>query len=222
MELIGHYASAGIQSFSCHHHHGRRLAPTVPVAVHEALGKGERRQSTVRPAVCGRRTRRQKQTRRRQSHSEENQETLPVRVSKHETCFPLSCRSQIKWNTGDKNPSGTVCPQGRREAAPPCRAVLVSSRLCDGQLPGTVLLPTAAAGREGDGGAKHPHYRWEKVCRSQVHGTGNTGQASAHLKSSKRWASLAEYLRKEKKKKALAVINEIIEAFNICKALPCQ
>ena len=149
MELTGHYASAGIQSFSCHHHHGRRLAPTVPVAMHEALGKGERRQ-TVRLAVCRRRARRQKQTRRRrQSHSEENQETPPVRVSKHETCFPLSCRSQIKWNTGDKNPSGTVCPQGCREAAPPCRAVRVSSRVCDSQLPGTVLLPTAAAGREG-------------------------------------------------------------------------
>lgn len=66
-------------------------------------------------APSWRRTGHQKQTTRRQSHAEESRETLPIRVSEHENCFPLKPRSLMKWNTGDKHPSGTVCvPHGPR------------------------------------------------------------------------------------------------------------
>lgn len=73
----------------------------------QARGSGGDQKRQLAP--CQQKAYHKKQTTQQQSHSDEKQETQQVPVSKQENCLPFKCGSQIKQNTDNNIPSGTVC-----------------------------------------------------------------------------------------------------------------
>lgn len=159
------------------------------------------------------------QTTEQQSHSEENQETQQAPVSKQENCLPLKRRSQIKWNTDNNIPSGTVCiPQG------------ATRRHCPGELwwcfPGILPggcqfsrtgFPPTATGEKG-------RRWWAPVVedRDNLQGAGVSNRKHPPGQCPRKAFKMVGFPGQNVLyKKALAVTKKPY-AFNVCKPLVCH